>query len=105
MSKGAVERKKAAAKAERRAVAVAERQVRVDRALLVDAFAEALGDFVMAVCDDCGHEFVESSEFNEGAVLPCLLCGGLLARTSPRHDEMLAHAREQITLLGLALAA
>lgn len=98
MSKGAQNARKLAAKQERRAAALVERQVRTDVSLLVDAFEEALNDFVLVVCDDCGHEFAESSEFNiPDVILPCFLCGNERGTTSPRHMEVLDAVRAHLT--------
>ncbi len=105
MAKGGLKAAAAQRKAAKRAASVERRQVAVDTELLVTAFQEALMDSVLVVCE-CGHEFMESSEFNYPVVLPCLLCGSERATTSPRHDETMAAVRARlagmrITLLGL----
>lgn len=105
MSKGAQKARALAAKNEKRAASLAQRQVRTDISLLVDAFEEALNDFVLVVCDECGHEFAESSEFNiEGAILPCLLCGSERGHTSPRHMEVLNAVRARLAADRLTLS-
>ncbi len=105
MAKGAQKARAAAVKAEKRAASVARRQVLVDTALLVEGFEEALADSVYVVCDDCGHEFMESTEFSWSIVLPCLLCGCERATTHPRHDEVMAAVRERLTRMRVDIAA